>query len=62
MDRHQKITSEVVGKIENGKVVLYHHGKKIGNIPLDEKLPNLEEGYQLKNGEINYSLIQQYKH
>jgi hypothetical protein len=57
MDRHQKITSEVVGKIKNGKVVLYHHGKTIGHIPLDEKLPHLEEGYQFKNGDIHSSLI-----
>ncbi|QCV54529.1 DUF2553 family protein [Thermoactinomyces vulgaris] len=57
MDCQQKITSEVVGKIENGKVVLYHLGKKIGHIPLDEKLPHLEEGYQFKNGDIHSSLI-----
>ena len=53
----RKITSEVIGKIENGKMVLYYEGRTIGHIPLNEELPHLEEGYQIKNGDIHSSLI-----
>lgn len=57
MGHGRKITSEVMGKIKDGKMVLYHHGRVIGHIPLNKELPHLEEGYQIKNGDIHSSLI-----
>ncbi|MBA4603526.1 DUF2553 family protein [Thermoactinomyces mirandus] len=52
---HRKITADISGKIENGKIVLYHSGQAIGSFPLKSEYAQLSEGYRIENGDI-YSL------
>ncbi len=51
----RKITSDVSGRIENGKMVLYHGGQAIGSFPLKSKYTQLNQGYWIEDGDIHFS-------
>ncbi|MGA8942218.1 MAG: DUF2553 family protein [Thermoactinomyces sp.] len=55
MNLNRKITDDVSGRIENGKMVLYHSGQAIGSFPLNSKHAQLNQGYWIENGDIHFS-------
>lgn len=54
MNLNQKITGDVSGRIENGKMVLYHSGQAIGSFPIKSNA-KLNQGYWIENGDIHFS-------
>ncbi|RAL24392.1 DUF2553 family protein [Thermoflavimicrobium daqui] len=49
---YRNITSEIIGKLDRGKLLLYYHNQLIGLVELDHHSISLNERYKLNGTQI----------